>query len=87
MHQHTKAVKARLARIRGHVAAIERMVEEERPCSEILIQMSAARAALDRAAKVLLADHMEHCIMDSLHSGHAEKHLKGLREALARFTV
>jgi CsoR family transcriptional regulator, copper-sensing transcriptional repressor len=85
MHTQTKAVMSRLARIEGHVAAIRRMVEEGRPCAEVLVQMSAVRAALDKAAKVLLADHMEHCVMDSLHGGDAEQALKELREALERF--
>jgi CsoR family transcriptional regulator, copper-sensing transcriptional repressor len=85
MHTQTKSVLSRLARIKGHVAAVERMVEDGRPCADVLVQISAVRAALDKTAKVLLADHMEHCILDSLHGGNAEERLKELREALQRF--
>ncbi|MBI3946939.1 MAG: metal-sensing transcriptional repressor [Armatimonadetes bacterium] len=84
-HTHTREVMARLARIEGHVGAIKRMVEANRPCPEVLVQISAVRAALDKVAKVLLADHMEHCVLESLQDGDAEKHLQALREALERF--
>ncbi|MHB1459082.1 MAG: metal-sensing transcriptional repressor [Armatimonadota bacterium] len=84
-HQQTRKIVARLARVEGHVGAVKRMVEEERPCAEVLVQIAAVRSALDKAAKLLLADHMEHCVLDSLQSGDAQKHLAELREALERF--
>ncbi|MHB1462527.1 MAG: metal-sensitive transcriptional regulator [Armatimonadota bacterium] len=84
-HTQTQKVVSRLARIEGHVAAVKRMVEEGRPCPDVLVQMAAVRSALDKAAKLLLADHMEHCIMGSMQDGNAEAHLAELREALERF--
>lgn len=84
-HAQTKQVVARLARIEGHVGAIKRMVEEERPCADVLLQIAAVRAALDRAGKTILADHMEHCLADIGHDGEAQKHLADLRKALERF--
>ena len=84
-HAHTRKVVSRLARIEGHVAAVKRMVEDGRPCPDVLVQIAAVRGALDRAAKLLLEDHMEHCILDSLRDGDAEKHLSELREALGTF--
>ena len=84
-HQQTKSVVARLARVEGHVGAVKRMVEEGRSCTDVLVQIAAVRSALDKAAKLLLTDHMEHCIVDSLQDGNAEKHLVELREALERF--
>ena len=86
-HQQTRKVVARLARVEGHVAAVKRMVEEGRPCTDVLVQIAAVRAALDKAAKLLLTDHMEHCVLDSLHDGDAQKHLAELREALERFVA
>jgi DNA-binding FrmR family transcriptional regulator len=85
MHTQTREVVARLARVEGHVGAIKRMVESERPCAEVLVQIHAVRAALDGAAKVLLADHLEHCIAGSLEGGDSKELLKDLHEALARF--
>ncbi len=84
-HTQTRKVVSRLARIEGHVGAIKRMVEDGRPCTDVLTQMAAVRSALDKAAKLLLADHMEHCVADSLRDGDAERHLAELREALERF--
>jgi len=84
-HKKTRQVLARLARIEGHVRAVKRMVERGRSCAEVLLQMAAVRAALDRAAKVLLADHMEHCLHDLAGDARARRHLAGLRQAMQRF--
>ncbi|MBI2842820.1 MAG: metal-sensing transcriptional repressor [Armatimonadetes bacterium] len=84
-HKQTKQVVARLARVEGHGAAVKRMVEEGRSCTDVLVQIAAVRSALDKAAKLLLSDHMEHCVLDSLRDGDAEKHVAELREALERF--
>ena len=84
-HEHTRQVMARLARVEGHVRAVKRMVEDGRPCSEVLVQMAAVRSALDRAAKLLLADHMEHCVLDSSRGANPKKLLAELHRALERF--
>jgi len=84
-HKQTRNVLSRLARIEGHVRAIRRMVEQDQPCSDVLVQMAAVRSALDRAAKLLLADHMEHCVLDSSRGGNPRKLLAELRKALERF--
>lgn len=55
----------RLRRIRGQVGGVERMVEEERYCMDVLTQISAAQAALDKVALALLDDHAKHCIVDA----------------------
>lgn len=84
-HKQTRQVVSRMARIEGHVRAVKRMVEEGRPCAEVLVQIAAVRSALDRAAKMLLADHMEHCVLDSSRGGNPKKLLAELRGALERF--
>ena len=84
-HAHTKQVVDRLARVEGHVGAIRRMVSEGRPCTDVLVQIAAARSGLLAAARVLLADHMETCVVGSLRDGDIDTHLKELREALDRF--
>lgn len=55
----------RLRRIRGQVGGIERMVEEDRYCIDIVTQISAAEAALDQVALKLLADHTRHCVLEA----------------------
>jgi CsoR family transcriptional regulator, copper-sensing transcriptional repressor len=84
-HTQTKRVADRLARIQGHVGAIKRMVEEGRPCPDVLVQMAAVRSALDKTAKLLLGDHIEHCLTDSLRRKSAKSHLGDLRTALERY--
>ena len=61
-HQNTKAVLNRLSRAIGHLESIKRMVEDGRDCSEVLIQLSAVKAAINNTGKVILQDHIEHCI-------------------------
>jgi CsoR family transcriptional regulator, copper-sensing transcriptional repressor len=54
---------ARLRRIEGQVGGIERMVQEDRYCIDVLTQISAAQAALDKVALGLLDDHARHCVL------------------------
>lgn len=84
-HTKTKQVTNRMARIEGHVRSIRAMVADGRPCPEVLIQIAAARAALDQAARVLLEDHLEHCIVDAKDRGNITSAIGDLKEALNRF--
>lgn len=68
-HEHTKAVINRLARASGHLEAVKRMVEEGKDCSEVLIQLSAVISALNNTGKVILKDHIAHCIVDAVETG------------------
>ena len=68
-HKNTKAVIARLSRASGHLNSEKRMVEDGKDCSEVLIQLSAVIAALNNTGKVILKDHLEHCIVDAVESG------------------
>ena len=60
------------------------MVEDGRDCSEVLIQLSAVKAAINNTGKVILQDHIEHCIVDAIESGDRET-LKELQKAIDRF--
>lgn len=62
IHRQTKAVINRLSRIEGHIRSIKTMVEDGRDCSDILIQISAVRSAIDKAGRVVLEDHLESCL-------------------------
>tara|TARA_R110001592_G_scaffold56314_3_gene171723 strand:- start:326 stop:616 length:291 start_codon:yes stop_codon:yes gene_type:complete len=64
-----KKVAHRLKRIEGQVAGVRRMVEEGKYCVDILLQLSAAQAALAQASKVVLADHMATCVADTFETG------------------
>ena len=68
-HQNTKNVINRLSRASGHLESVKRMVMEGKDCSEVLIQLSAVISALNNTGKVILKDHMDHCIVDAVESG------------------
>ena len=68
-HENTKAVLNRLSRAIGHLQSVKRMVEEGRDCSEVLIQIAAVRQAIDNTGKVILQDHLRHCIVEAAQEG------------------
>lgn len=71
-HTNTRAVINRLSRAIGHLTAVRAMVEEGRDCAEVLVQIAAVRSALNGVCKVILKDHMDHCIVDAVESGDTE---------------
>ena len=83
-HQNTKAVLNRLSRAIGHMESIKRMVEDGRDCGEVLVQLSAVKAAINNTAKVILKDHIEHCLVDAVEAGDHEAIVE-LTEAIDRF--
>lgn len=83
-HTNTKAVINRLSRAIGHLESIKRMVEDGRDCSEVLIQLSAVKSAINNTGKVILKDHIEHCLVDAVESGDHEA-IAELTEAIDRF--
>lgn len=83
-HTNTKAVLNRLSRAIGHMESIKRMVEEGRDCTEVLIQLSAVKAAINNTGKIILEDHFEHCIVDAVEHGDI-KAIQELNKAIDRF--
>jgi len=83
------ALVRRLHRIEGQVRGIERMIEDDRYCIDVLTQISAVSTALDSLAFRILDDHVNHCVADALASGdpgQAEQKSKELLEAVHRFS-
>lgn len=83
-----EAVKRRLARIRGQIDGITRMVEDEVYCIDVLTQIGAATKALDRVALELLSDHTNHCVRGALERGgsEADEKVDELVAAVERFS-
>lgn len=77
-----QALLNRLRRIEGQARGLQRMVEEDAYCIDILTQVSAATKALERVALSLLDEHLRHCVLDAARSGEAEAEAK-LNEAAA----
>ena len=69
VHENQKAVINRLSRAIGHLQSVRRMVEEGRDCSEVLVQIAAVRSAIDNTGKLILQDHLKHCIIDAAREG------------------
>ena len=83
-HTHTKSVLNRLARAAGHLEYQRRMVEEGQDCTDVLKQLAAVRSALNNTAKIILKDHIEHCIVDAVASNDEEA-INDLNKAIERF--
>ncbi len=81
-HTQTRAVINRLSRAIGHLESVRRMVEDGRDCTEVLVQLAAVRSALNNTAKIILKDHIEHCIA-GVDSG--DLALEELNEAIDKF--
>ena len=64
-----KAQLARLGRIEGQARGVARIVEEERYCIDVLTQIRAVRAALDKVEQAILGDHLQHCVAHAFHAG------------------
>lgn len=84
VHENQKAVVNRLARAIGHLEKVKRMVEEGYDCSDVLVQLAAVRSALDNTGKVILQDHMRHCIVDAVSAGDNEA-IDDLCQAIDKF--
>ena len=83
-HTQTKAVLNRMARLIGHLESVKRMVESGRDCSEVLIQLSAVDSALKGVSRIILKDHLEHCMVDAVKENDMHA-LEQCNEAIDRF--
>lgn len=83
-HPHQKQVINRLSRIIGHTEAIKRMCIEEKECSDILIQIAAVKSALNNVGKLILQDHINHCMVDAIENNDLEA-VNKLNEAIDKF--
>jgi DNA-binding FrmR family transcriptional regulator len=82
-----RRVVNRLSRIEGHIRGIKTMVQESRPCPDVLVQVAAVRGALDRVARIILDEHLTQCIARAAHEGNIETEIEELKAALDRFLL
>ncbi|MDD5905013.1 MAG: metal-sensing transcriptional repressor [Clostridiales bacterium] len=83
-HTQTKSVLNRLSRAQGHLESVRKMVERGEDCSEVLLQLSAVISALNSTGRVILKDHIEHCIVDAVEE-HDTQAIDQLNAAIDRF--
>ena len=84
VHENQRAVVNRLARAIGHLNKVKRMVEEGYDCADVLVQLAAVRSAIDNTGKVILNDHIRHCMVDAVQAGD-ESAIDDLCTAIERF--
>lgn len=75
----------RLKKIIGQVDAIDRMIDEDIPCEDILAQINAAKSALHKCGQVVLEGHIQHCVKEGIQHGDAEKTIADFTKAIERF--
>jgi len=84
VHRQSAEVVQRLAKVEGHVRGIAKMVQEDRECPAILLQIAAVQSALSKVSQIVLEDHIETCVARAIQEGRGEEAVQGLREAIAR---
>lgn len=90
MHHHVhsreekRAVMNRLARAIGHLESVKRMIERDEDCSDVLIQLAAVRNAINNTGKVIMKNHISHCIVDAIEANDMEP-VDALNEAIDYF--
>ena len=84
VHENTKAVLNRLSRAIGHLESVKKMVEDGRDCSEVLVQIAAVRSAINNVGKVILQDHIQHCVVDAVAHNDQEA-ITNLCQAIDKF--
>lgn len=76
----------RLKRVDGQIKAIDRMIEQDIPCEDIIIQINAAKTALHKIGQVVLEGHLNHCVKDGIEHGDVEKTIADFAKALEYFS-
>ncbi len=85
-HPTNKAAFRRLNIIEGQVKGIQRMIEDEKYCVDILIQLSAVKAALGKVGAIILKRHVESCVVDAIESGSEENMAEKIEELVQVFS-
>ena len=83
-HENKKAVLNRMSRIIGHMQSVKNMVENDRDCSEVLIQLSAINSAVQGVSRVVLKEHLSTCIVDAVREGDYDS-IEELNAAIDKF--
>ncbi len=80
------ALNKRLKKIEGQIRGIQKMVEDDKPCEDILIQIGAAKSALHKTGQVILESHMHTCVCEGIRQGNEEDTINHLIKALHQFS-
>jgi DNA-binding FrmR family transcriptional regulator len=83
-HASSPDVISRLSKIEGHVRGIVKMVEQHKPCNEILLQISAIQAAISKVGEIVLTNHIEECIVSKIEDKEIKKNVRLFKDAMSR---
>ncbi len=81
-----EAVTKRLKRIEGQIRGLIKMIEDDKSCEDILIQIGSAKAALHKTGQVILEGHLQHCVVDGIREGKEAETFKKLSSAIEQFS-
>lgn len=84
--KHTSDVTKRLSRIAGQVNGIKDMVENNRECEDILMQLSSISGAISQVARIIMTEHLEHCVVSGIKSGDEDATIANLKKAVEQFS-
>ncbi|MGI5979515.1 MAG: metal-sensing transcriptional repressor [Oscillospiraceae bacterium] len=84
IHKNKKAVHDRLAKANGHLSSVIRMIDDDRDCAEVLVQLAAVRSAINNAGKILLEDHITECITEAIRNND-QNEIEKLNRAIDQF--
>ncbi|MGI6013631.1 MAG: metal-sensing transcriptional repressor [Oscillospiraceae bacterium] len=76
----------RLNKIMGQVRAIDKMVDEDVPCEDVIVQINAAKSALHKCGQIVLEGHLHHCVKDGIANGDAEQTIANFAKAVEQFS-
>lgn len=76
----------RLKKIMGQIRAIDKMVDEDIPCEEILIQIHAVKSAVQKVGQVVLEGHLNHCVREGIEHGDADQTIQDFAKAIEHFS-
>ena len=76
----------RMKKVIGQLNAIDRMIDEDRPCEDIIMQINAAKSALHKVAQIVLEGHLHHCVKEGIEHGDAEKTIEDFAKAVEYFS-
>ena len=81
-----KALLTRLSKIEGQIRGIKNMIEQNKPCDDVIVQLSSASAALQSTAKVMLLHHIDTCVLEDVQNGDPKESLENLKEIIDKYS-
>ncbi|MBE6528046.1 MAG: metal-sensing transcriptional repressor [Thermoplasmata archaeon] len=76
----------RLKKISGQVAAVDRMIDEDVPCEEIMVQINAIKSAIHKVGQIVLEGHIHHCVREGIEHGDADATIEEFTEVIRQFS-